>query len=62
MGILGVVIFAILTVLSGLWYGDWFKALQPSNKILGLEISLGTKIFIHNLKFVMNYNCMSHKV
>ena len=39
MGILGVVIFAILTVLSGLWYGDWFKALQPSNKILGLEIS-----------------------
>ena len=25
MGILGVVIFAILTVLSGLWYGDWFK-------------------------------------
>ena len=28
MGILGVVIFAILTVLSGLWYGDWFKALH----------------------------------
>ena len=28
MGILGVVIFAILTVLSGLWYGHWFKDLS----------------------------------